>query len=74
MLQRSRLSGGAACAGEVGIGATIVQIPGLTRDDIRIAGTLVFLNGILYFTLAQLLAPLAGEFLRIDGVTVGGTA
>ncbi len=54
---------------EVGIGATIVQIPGLTRDDIRIAGTLVFLNGILYFTLAQLLAPLAGEFLRIDGVT-----
>lgn len=54
---------------EVGIGATIVQIPGLTRDDIRIAGTLVFLNGIGYFLLAQLLAPLAGQFLNIDGVT-----
>lgn len=54
---------------EVGIGATIVQIPGLTRDDIRIGGTLVFLNGIGYFLLAQLLAPLAGSFLNIDGVT-----
>lgn len=54
---------------EVGIGATIVQMPGLTRDDLRVAGTLVVLSGIGYFLLAQLLAPLAGDFLNIDGVT-----
>ncbi len=54
---------------EVGIGATIVQMPGLTRDDVRVAGTLVFLSGIGYFLLAQLFAPLAGAFLNIDGVT-----
>ena len=53
---------------EIGIGATIVQIPNLTRTDLRIGGTLVFLNGIGYFLLAQLLAPFAGDFMGIAGV------
>lgn len=53
---------------EVGIGATIVQIPNLTRTDLRIGGTIVFLNGIGYFLLAQLLAPFAGDFMGIAGV------
>jgi PST family polysaccharide transporter len=53
---------------EVGIGATIVQIPNLTRIDLRIGGTIVVLNGIGYFLLAQLLAPFASDFMKIDGV------
>lgn len=53
---------------EVGIGATIVQIPDLTRADLRVGGTIVFLNGIGYFLLAQLLAPFAGDFMGIAGV------
>lgn len=54
---------------EIGIGATIVQLPGLTRDDVRAAGTLVFLNAVGYFILAQFLAPFAGAFFGIEGVT-----
>lgn len=53
---------------EVGIGATIVQIPNLTRTDLRIGGTIVVLNGLGYFVLAQLLAPFAGDLLSIAGV------
>ncbi|MBB5699307.1 lipopolysaccharide biosynthesis protein [Sphingomonas yantingensis] len=52
---------------EVGIGATIVQIPNLTRTDLRIGGTIVVLNGVGYFTLAQVLAPFAGDFMGIPG-------
>ncbi|PXA94650.1 hypothetical protein DMC47_20470 [Nostoc sp. 3335mG] len=54
---------------DIGIGATIVQIPGLTRNDIRTAGTLVALNGLGYFLLAQLFAPLAGSFMRMEALT-----
>lgn len=54
---------------EIGIGATIVQLPGLTRDDLRTAGTLVVINAVGYFLLAQAFAPLAGAFLGIEGVT-----
>ncbi|VWX48200.1 lipopolysaccharide biosynthesis protein [Novosphingobium sp. 9U] len=54
---------------EIGIGATLVQLPSLSRDDIRVAGTLVFLNSIGYFAATQLLAPLAGWFLHIPEVT-----
>lgn len=54
---------------EIGIGATIVQLPGLTRDDLRTAGTLVLINSVVYFLLAQAFAPVAGAFLGIEGVT-----
>ena len=54
---------------EIGIGATIVQLPDLDRNDIRAAGTLVFFSAIGYFVLAQLLAPLAGSFMKSPDVT-----
>lgn len=54
---------------EIGIGATIVQLPGLTNNDVRTAGTLVAINAIAYFLLAQLIAPFAGSFMGITGVT-----
>lgn len=59
----------AALLVEIGIGATIVQLPDLTRTDIRIASTLVAINAMGYFLLTQLIAPLAGGFMGIAGVT-----
>lgn len=54
---------------EIGIGATIVQLPGLTNNDIRTASTLVVINAFGYFLLTQLIAPFAGGFMGINGVT-----
>ena len=56
---------------EIGIGATLVQLPELTRKHVRTAGTLVALNAILFFIVAQIAAPLiAGLFAiaHVEGV------
>jgi PST family polysaccharide transporter len=53
---------------EIGIGATIVQLPDLTRADVRTAGTLVALNALLFFALAQLLAPIVAAGFAIPQV------
>jgi O-antigen/teichoic acid export membrane protein len=56
---------------EIGIGATIVQLPELTRTHVRSASTLVALNALLFFGVAQATAPLiAGLFAipHVEGV------
>lgn len=53
---------------EIGIGATLVQLPQLSRNDIRVAGTLVFMNAVLYAFLTVVLAPLAAKFIDIPAV------
>lgn len=53
---------------EIGIGATLVQLPDISRDDVRVAGTLVFLNGLSYCLITQIFAPTAGWFIQIPEV------
>lgn len=53
---------------EIGIGATLVQMPQLSRNDIRVAGTLVFVNALFYTLMTMVLAPLAATFIDIPAV------
>lgn len=53
---------------EIGIGATIVQLPDLTRQHVRTAGTLVALNAVLFFIVAQVAAPLIAGLFAISHV------
>lgn len=48
---------------EIGVGATIVQMPQLSDRDLRVANTLVWSNAVFYFILTQLLAVWAGKFM-----------
>lgn len=53
---------------EIGIGATLVQLPELTRRHVRTAGTLVALNAVLFFIVAQAAAPLIAALFAISHV------
>ena len=53
---------------EIGVGATIVQLPDLTRSDIRTGGTIVMLGALLFFLLTQLAAPAAAALYGIAEV------
>ena len=50
---------------EVGIGATIIQLPTLTADDQRTGTTLVMIVSALIFAMAQLLAPAFAAFMDL---------
>lgn len=58
----------AALLVEIGIGATLIQLPTLTALDKRVAGTLTMLNALFYCGLTYLCAPLIGALLQLDGV------
>lgn len=53
---------------EIGIGATIVQLPDLSNVDIRVAGTLVLINAIVYCVISIAVAPLIAIFIDIPAV------
>jgi PST family polysaccharide transporter len=53
---------------EIGIGATIVQLPDLTRYDVRTGGTLIMLSALFFFLLTQLAAPAAAAMFGIAEV------
>jgi PST family polysaccharide transporter len=53
---------------EIGVGATIVQLPDLTRGDVRTGGTIVMLSAVLFFVATQLAAPAAAALFGIAEV------
>jgi PST family polysaccharide transporter len=53
---------------EIGVGATIVQLPELTRYDVRTGGTVVLLSALLFFAVTQLAAPAAAAMFGIAEV------
>jgi O-antigen/teichoic acid export membrane protein len=53
---------------EIGVGATIVQLPDLTRYDVRTGGTIVTLSAALFFVATQLAAPAAAALFGIAEV------
>jgi O-antigen/teichoic acid export membrane protein len=56
---------------ELGVGATIVQLPELTRYDVRTGGTVVLLSALLLFVATQLAAPAVAALFgiaEVDGV------
>lgn len=53
---------------EIGVGATIVQLPDLTRNDVRTGGTLVLLSAAFFFGLTQLAAPAIASLFGIAEV------
>lgn len=53
---------------EIGVGATIVQLPALTRYDVRTGGTIVMLSALLFFVATQLAAPAAAALFGIAEV------
>ena len=53
---------------EIGVGATIVQLPDLTRSDVRTGGTIVMLSAGLFFVATQLAAPAAAALFGIAEV------
>ena len=53
---------------EIGVGATIIQLPDLTRNDVRTGGTIVMLSAVLFFVATQLAAPAAATLFGIAEV------
>lgn len=53
---------------EIGVGATIVQLPDLTRRDVRTAGTIVMISAALFFVATQLAAKAAAALFGIAEV------
>jgi O-antigen/teichoic acid export membrane protein len=53
---------------ELGVGATIVQLPDLTRYDVRTGGTIVLLSALLFFVATQLGAPAVAALFGIAEV------
>ena len=53
---------------EIGVGATIVQLPNLSRNDVRTGGTIVMLSAALFFVATQLAAPAAAALFGIAEV------
>lgn len=53
---------------EIGVGATIVQLPDLTRNDVRTGGTIVMLSALVFFVATQLAAPVAAALFGIGEV------
>jgi len=54
---------------EIGIGATVIQMPRLDLRDIRAANTLVVLSALFYFLVVEALAPSFAAFMQIEQVT-----
>lgn len=53
---------------EIGVGASLVQLSNLTHREVRTASTLVAINAVFFFAVAQVAAPYLSAFYRMPEV------